>query len=288
MPFSAFIGQVVFTQRLIVDERLGYGIDERRGKVILEKVKDNKFCALILAAGKGTRMKSDLAKVLHVLEGKPLLDYSLAAAKSAGAEKIVVIIGHQASIVRAEFAASGAVFVEQNPQLGTGHAVLQAKDVLAGYSGLTVILCGDVPLLEPTTILGLIADHKASGAPVTVLTTFPADSRGYGRVVKDTQGNILKIVEERDASVSEKSIGEINTGIYCVDTPFLFAALGKITNNNKQHEYYLTDIVEVACREGFIVRAHIAPDYIEVMGINTPEELLIAGQYLQNNRKNLG
>jgi UDP-N-acetylglucosamine diphosphorylase/glucosamine-1-phosphate N-acetyltransferase len=250
-------------------------------------VKENKFCTLILAAGKGTRMKSDLAKVLHILEGKPLLDYSLTAAHSAGAEKIVVIIGHQARIIREEFAAFGVILVEQNPQLGTGHAVLQAKDVLAGYSGLTVILCGDVPLLKPATIKELIADHTTYGALITVLTTYPSDPGGYGRVVKDTQGNILKIVEERDASLAEKKIGEINTGIYCVDTPFLFTALGKITNNNKQQEYYLTDIVEVACREGFIVRSHIAADFVEVMGINTPEELARASQHLQNNRKNL-
>jgi UDP-N-acetylglucosamine diphosphorylase/glucosamine-1-phosphate N-acetyltransferase len=251
-------------------------------------VKKTKFYALILAAGKGTRMKSDLAKVLHILEGKPLLYYSLASARSAGAQKIFVIIGHQAKIVQEEFADSGAVFIEQKPQLGTGHAVLQAKDVLAGYFGLTVILCGDVPLLKPTTINELVEKHIASGAQITVLTTYLADPKGYGRVVKDIKGNILKIVEERDASLAEKNIGEINTGIYCVDTPFLFTALGKITNNNKQQEYYLTDIVEVACREGFTVRGHIAPDYVEVMGINTPEELFRAGQYLENNRKNLG
>lgn len=246
-------------------------------------MKGKNFCALILAAGKGTRMKSDLAKVLHSLEGKPLLHYSIETAKSAGTEKIVVIVGHQAEVVKKEFAGSGAVFVEQNPQLGTGHAVLQAKDVLKDYRDLTVILCGDVPLLKSATVSELVDNHDKSGASVTVLTTCPENPYGYGRIVKDGAGNILKIVEERDASDNEKKIGEINTGIYCVDTPFLFAALGKITNNNKQHEYYLTDIVEIARREGFIVRSHIAPDYVEVMGINTPEELARAGQYLQNN-----
>jgi UDP-N-acetylglucosamine diphosphorylase/glucosamine-1-phosphate N-acetyltransferase len=250
-------------------------------------VKDKKFCALILAAGKGTRMKSDLAKVLHILEGKPLLHYSIEAARRAGAEKIVVIIGHQAQKIREEFQNSGCIFVEQKPQLGTGHAVLQAKEVLAIYQGLTVILCGDVPLLKPKTIKSLVKSQVTAGAAVTVLTTIPAEPQGYGRIVKREDGSILKIVEERDATDAEKKIGEINTGIYCVNTPFLFSALTKIDNNNNQKEYYLTDIVEIACREGEIVRPHIVLDYIEVMGINTPEDLFRAGQYLQKNRKYL-
>ena len=243
-------------------------------------MKENKFCALILAAGKGTRMKSDLAKVLHVLNGRPLLYYSLAAAKSAGAEKIVAVIGHQADKVREEFADSGCIFVEQNPQLGTGHAVLQAKDVLADYKGLTVILSGDVPLLKPATIKLLVDNHLAAKAMVSVLTTIPPPPHAYGRIVKDDQGNVLKIVEHKDATESEKKIGEINTGIYCVDTQFLFSALGKVTNDNQQKEYYLTDIVEIACREGVTVKSFIASDYVEVMGINTLEELSRAEKYL--------
>jgi UDP-N-acetylglucosamine diphosphorylase/glucosamine-1-phosphate N-acetyltransferase len=244
-------------------------------------VKENKFCALILAAGKGTRMKSDKAKVLHVLNGKPLLYYSLAAAKDAGAEKIVAVIGHQTDKVREEFSNSDCIFVEQKQLLGTGHAVLQAKDLLADYQGLTVILCGDVPLLKPATIKSLIDNHLAAKAVVSVLTTIPPPPHAYGRIVKDDKGNVLKIVEHKDATEDEKKIGEINTGIYCVDTKFLFHALGKVTDNNQQHEYYLTDIVEIACREGQKVKSFIASDYVEVMGINTLEELSRAERYLK-------
>ena len=248
-------------------------------------MKDKEFYALILAAGKGTRMKSDLAKVLHSIEGKPLLYYVLEAARGAGAEKIVVIIGHQAQKIREQFSGSGFVFVEQKQQLGTGHAVLQARPELGDYQGLTVILCGDVPLLKPATIKNLIKDHIAAGACVTVLTTALPDPRGYGRILKNDDGNIIKIVEQNDATDAEKKITEINTGIYCVNTPFLFSALEKINNNNKQKEYYLTDIIEITCQAGRKVKAYLTKDYLEVMGINTSEELFRAGQYLKKNRK---
>ena len=242
---------------------------------------DTKFCALILAAGKGTRMKSDMAKVLHVLEGKPLLHYSLEAARLAKAEKIVVIIGHQSDKVRESFPDRDLVFVQQMPQLATGHAVMQAAYVLKDYKELTVILCGDVPLLKPKTIRRLISNHQESQACVTVLTTEPPGPHAYGRIVKDEQGDILKIVEHRDANDAEKEILEINTGIYCVETPFLFSALGQVKNDNQQKEYYLTDIVEIGRREGRKVHACITADYVEVMGINTLEELDKAAQYLR-------
>lgn len=246
-------------------------------------MKNIEFCALILAAGKGTRMKSDLAKVLHIMESKPLLYYSLQAARDAGAQKIVVIVGHQSDKVREAFPDSDLIFVEQKPQLGTGHAVMQAMDVLNGYRGLTVILCGDVPLLKSATIQSLIKHHKLAQACLTVLTTEPPGPHAYGRIVKNNQGDVLKIVEHRDATDAEREIHEINTGIYCVDTPFLFDALAQIKNDNQQKEYYLTDIVEIACLEGRKVQAYLTTDYVEVMGINTLEELSRAGQYLRES-----
>jgi len=246
-------------------------------------VKDTEFCALILAAGKGTRMKSDMAKVLHVLNGEPLLYYSIAAARKAGAQKIIVIVGHQSDKVKEAFPDPDLIFVEQRPQLGTGHAVMQAREALEGYRGLTVILCGDVPLLKTSTIRSLIKIHQDAQVPVTVLTTEPPGPHAYGRIVKNDEGDILKIVEHRDATDAERNILEINTGIYCVDTPFLFAALAQVKNDNQQKEYYLTDIVEIARREGRTVHAFLTGDYVEVMGINTLEELQKAGEYLRQS-----
>jgi UDP-N-acetylglucosamine diphosphorylase/glucosamine-1-phosphate N-acetyltransferase len=239
-------------------------------------MEDKSIGAVILAAGKGTRMHSDLAKVLHTIDGRPMLAYSVDLARAVGAERIVAVIGHQAQQVREFCAAPGLLFVEQRPQLGTGHAVLQARKAFAGFAGRVLVLCGDVPLLRTNTIAALIDRHDATGAAVTVMTVVLSDPGNYGRVVKDANGEVMKIVEARDATEAEKEIREINTGIYCADSGFLFSAVTRIGNCNAQREYYLTDIMEIARRDGVRTQAYVAADAVEVMGINTPEELACA------------
>jgi len=237
---------------------------------------NNDIGAVILAAGKGTRMKSDLAKVLHPIGGKPMLAYSVALAKRVGAKRIVAVIGHQAQQVRELCAEPSLIFVEQQPQLGTGHAVLQTREAFAAFTGRILILCGDVPLLQPATVAALIDRHDAAGAVVTVLTVILSDPGSYGRIVKNEDGEVIKIVEAKDATAAERKIREINTGIYFVESDFLFEAVTKIGNDNAQQEYYLTDIMAIARREGKKAAAYAAAGATEVMGINTPEDLAYA------------
>ena len=243
------------------------------GEVSAPGGEEEGFWTIILAAGKGTRMKSGLAKVLHPFCGVPMLSHPVAAARAAGAGKIVVVIGHQAERIRDLFSRDELIFVEQRELLGTGHAVLQAREVFEGYSGAVVILSGDVPLIMPETLRALYDRHRSEGAAVTVLTTTLNDPTGYGRIVRTDDGRIRKIVEEKDATAKEKQIREINTGIYCAESRFLFTAVVSLGNRNVQAEYYLTDIVENAFNKGLPVATSSASDPVEVMGINTPEEL---------------
>lgn len=242
---------------------------------------ERKFAAIILAAGKGTRMCSPLAKVMHPVLGKPMLSYSIACAQRAGSEKIVAVVGHQAQAVKDATKDTGIEFAQQTEQLGTGHAVLTARDHFRDYHGTILILCGDVPLLKLETVEALKVFHMSEGATVTVLTTILQDPKGYGRIIKDADQNILKIVEEKDASPEERRVKEINTGIYCVEADFLFDAVERIGNRNAQGEYYLTDIVGLAVEGRKKAKSHIAPDSNEVMGINTQEDLKRAEEILK-------
>lgn len=235
---------------------------------------------VILAAGKGTRMNTDQAKVLHRLCGEPLLAYSLRMARAVGSDRIVVIVGYQAEQVCEAFRIPGIIFVEQRPQLGTGHAVLQAREQFSDYSGTILILCGDVPCLKLSTIESLIGHHHRHQAAVTVMTTMLNNPGSYGRVITGPGGDVLRIVEARDATDREKQVREINTGIYCAESRFLFTAVAQISNDNSQGEYYLTDIVEIACNAGHRVRSFVASDSFEVMGVNTPGDLEKAHDYL--------
>ena len=185
------------------------------GKRDIEAVVKEGFCTVILAAGEGKRMKSALAKVLHPVGGAPMLSHSIAAARAAGSQRIVVVIGHQGEQVRALYSADDLLFAEQREQLGTGHAVLQAREFFRDYEGAIVILCGDVPLILPETVRALYDHHRSQGATVTVLTTQPPDSTGYGRIVTADDGSILKIVEERDATVDEKSLRDQYGDLLC-------------------------------------------------------------------------
>ena len=247
----------------------------------MNEKKRRKVSAIILAAGKGKRMMSDTAKVLHPLCGRPMLAYSVDLARKLNIEKIVVVIGHQADLVRQSFRNEGLIFVEQFEQLGTGHAVLQASNVFAGYDGTVLILCGDVPLLRPTTVRALLEFHFLEQSVVTVMTTVLDNPSGYGRIIKESgKGEILRIVEEKDASSGEKKVREINTGIYCVESSFLFRAVSDIGNENIQKEYYLTDIVGIASQKGFRTRSFMTADSFEVMGINTPDDFMKASRLM--------
>ncbi len=234
------------------------------------------FGIIILAAGKGTRMKSSKAKVLHTLAGRPLIDHVIATAGLLVDEKhVVVVVGHQADQVKevAGCRFSGR-FAFQKEQKGTGHAVQCALPELPAACHDVVILSGDVPLIRKTTIEKLIADHKRQGNDVTILGVCLQNPHGYGRLVQNQSGDVEKIVEEADATESEKRIQNVNAGIYCVNTLFLEESLAAAMPDNNQNEIYLTDIVAIARRSQKKIGLNICENPGEVMGVNTLQDLL--------------
>jgi bifunctional UDP-N-acetylglucosamine pyrophosphorylase/glucosamine-1-phosphate N-acetyltransferase len=229
--------------------------------------------ALVLAAGQGTRMQSDLAKVLHPMAGQPLLAYVLAALDPLAVGRVLVVVGHQRERVMAAFAGAEVEWVIQAEQRGTGHAVMMAAPALEGYAGTLLVVCGDTPLLRARTLDTLLRDHAAAHAAVTVLSMKLPDPRGYGRIVRTPEGGIEAIVEDRDATPEQRAIHEVNSGIYAFQYPPLAAALAHLGAHNAQAEYYLTDTVALLQRDGHHAAVVCADDYRELLGVNTLEQL---------------
>lgn len=223
--------------------------------------------AVVLAAGKGTRMKSKLYKVLHKVAGKSMIEHVVDSVKQAGTDEIVTIVGHGAESVK-ETLGSQSSYSFQEEQLGTAHAVKMAADELKGKEGTTLVVCGDTPLITPETLKALADYHEAQQAGVTVLSATADNPFGYGRIVRDQDGRLAKIVEQKDATEAEREIDEISTGIFAFDNVLLFELLEKVKNDNAQGEYYLPDVITLALEAGKIADAYRTDDFDEIMGVN--------------------
>lgn len=238
------------------------------------------FTSVILAAGMGTRMKSKMPKVLHKVCGKPLSKWVIDASKAAGADKVCAVVGHKAETVK-EVLGDVCEFALQAEQKGTGHAVMQAIDVIKNSKGEVVILNSDTPLITAETINKAIEYHKNNGNQATVITAILDDATGYGRIIRDNDGSVLKIVEQKDASEEEKKINEVNSGMYVFDAQSLVYALDKITPNNAQGEYYLTDTLEILLSAGKKIGGYAISDNDEIRGINDRVQLNEAEKIMQ-------
>ncbi len=238
-----------------------------------------KMKAVILAAGKGTRMQSELPKVLHEINHKPLAQYVKEAAKEAGAEEICYVVGYQRERVQEVLADVDVTFAVQEEQLGTGHAVKCAKEFI-GEEGDVMILCGDTPLITGKTLADAMAFHKKAGNAVTVLSAELDDPTGYGRIIRDANGTFVKSVEHKDATAAERETKEVNAGMYFFRAKELFQTLDLLRADNAQGEYYLPDTLELILARGGRVDAYVLPDPVELSGVNTPEQLAEAAKVI--------
>ncbi|QDU38887.1 Bifunctional protein GlmU [Maioricimonas rarisocia] len=240
--------------------------------------------AIILAAGKSKRMKSETPKVLHEILGRPMVEYVLDAAREAGATRMVVVVGHKAEVVQEALKHHEDVeFALQTEQLGTGHAVMMCRDALAEHDGPVLVLTGDTPLLKGTSLAGLLSDLKENDAACVVGTATTEANEGLGRIVRDSEGNFLRIVEHKDASPEELQIQEINTGCFAYDCKALFEALTEVRPENKQGELYLTDCAEILRNKGRNVLAAERLTIEEAMGVNTQEQLAEVASVMQSD-----
>ena len=244
-----------------------------------EKVMQNRY-VVVLAAGQGTRMKSKLFKVMHPVMGRPMVGHVVNAAIDADASEVITITGHGAEVVR-DYLGDKSQYVFQEEQLGTAHAVMQAKDLLEGKEGTTLVLSGDTPLLRAETLQQLMAFHEEEEAKATILTALADDPFGYGRVIRTEDGLVSKVVEEKDASEDEKKVREINTGTYCFDNQALFQALEKVDNDNAQGEYYLPDVLEILKNDHEKVGAFQLDNMDEALGVNNRVALAEASRIMR-------
>lgn len=245
---------------------------------------DNKVTAIVLAAGQGKRMKSALPKVLHKVLGREMIAYVIESLQEAGIERPVLVVGHRGQHV-VDFVGDHADFVWQTEQLGTGHAVQCSLPAIQGLEGDVIVTCGDAPLITPECFRTMVRKRREGGYSALVATMILPTPRSYGRIKRDENGNVRGIVEFRDATEEEKSIREVNTGTYCFDAEALRMALAKLSNNNAQGEYYLTDTIAHLLSAGRSVGAYIHPDPEEFIGINDPVELSLAEAKLSERVK---
>lgn len=249
--------------------------------------KNDNFAVVILAAGMGKRMHSEKAKVLHEVNGKPMVLYVIETAQKIVGDNTVIVVGHQADAVRAVIAAKAeTAFAVQEEQLGTGHAVLCALPHIPNHCEDVIILCGDVPLIQSDTIAALIEGHIRDDRDLSLLTVEMENPHGYGRVLLDSNDHLCGIVEEADASTAQKRLKIINTGIYCVKKRFLADALPQLKSENAQGELYLTDIVGIGYRKHLKMGVSIGEDYLEVTGINNTDDLINVENILKRRLRN--
>lgn len=239
------------------------------------------LATIILAAGKGKRMKSDLPKVLHKLNGKPMLRYVIVTAQAIGSKRVVVVVGHKKELVMEQTRDLNVEFVYQENQLGTGHAVLQCASIFENFQGNLLVLSGDVPLLTKGTLLNLLNIHQKDDPLASLLTAKIKDPSGYGRIMRDSSNYVYKIVEHKDADIETLKINEINVGIYVFKSQELFHTLPLLKNENTQAEYYLPDVVKIYVENGQKVAAVAATNVEEIHGINNLAQLREAEKILR-------